>query len=901
MPDARGPINLAGVLCEELKQIRGTDVQDQKLENVFSAFHEQNLSALCFSGGGIRSATFGLGIALSLAKRGLLDEFDYLSTVSGGGYMGSWLSAWIRREQVDNFEADILRLSAERQTASDPDKIQELETAIEAENKKLFDAYQNVSNFGVKKVQDRLNARVPARPVKRDDPLSPNTEPRQLQFLREYSNFMSPKVGLLSADTWTLIAIYLRNLFLDWTIFVPLLAAIMLFPKILLYFTSLTKVPNYLAVITFGLGILAGVKALYFAMARFPGTRSDGVSPTNNTDSGVFRHAIVPLLTLAFSMTTLRAWFMHGVVVDGDWYRFFSFHDIYDAVIFSLVPMVIWMVLKIFFSNDFFSLNTFAVAASVLIATVTGEFLISIISSNWFDNDFFGYVFGEHGFWHLRLYLIFAVPVFLLIFLIAATIFVGLSSKISSDDQREWVARFGAWILIACVGWVALTAVVLLVPPAVLVMSNNIIYHPDKFYNYVKPGLVTIFGLISGLVSLAGGFTGKSLVNNQSTTGRLSKFLSFAPQIAAVFFLGFLLAGVASLSTFLVLYVQDIFVLDLPPLKMILYLLSWAVGLALIGIVMSYFLNVNKFSLHGAYRDRLVRAYLGASHLKRNGNTFTGFDDSDNFQLHRMKGQKPFHIINAALNLVGGKNLAWQNRRAANFTMSPLHCGSWSLGYRQTNEYSRNEAVGACKHIRYCNKWNKSCGTIENCDLPGKGLRLGTAMAISGAAANPNMGYYSSPVVTFLMSVFNIRLGWWLGNTGQIGSKKSWFGYGKQFCVKNSPTGAVLPLINETLGRTDLSRKYLNVSDGGHFENLALYEMVLRRCRFILVSDAAADKEFKFSEISNAIQKCYVDLGVTIKFENGRSLFEWIENNVSQGVEKPLVDSPPTRAAHAAC
>ena len=56
-------------------------------------------TALCLSGGGIRSATFALGVVQGLARRGLLGAFDYLSTVSGGGYLGSWLSSWIAREQ----------------------------------------------------------------------------------------------------------------------------------------------------------------------------------------------------------------------------------------------------------------------------------------------------------------------------------------------------------------------------------------------------------------------------------------------------------------------------------------------------------------------------------------------------------------------------------------------------------------------------------------------------------------------------------------------------------------------------------------------------------------------------------------------------------------------------------
>ena len=55
---------------------------------------EKDLSGLAFSGGGIRSATFNLGVLQALASRSLLNRLDYLSTVSGGGYIGSWLSSW---------------------------------------------------------------------------------------------------------------------------------------------------------------------------------------------------------------------------------------------------------------------------------------------------------------------------------------------------------------------------------------------------------------------------------------------------------------------------------------------------------------------------------------------------------------------------------------------------------------------------------------------------------------------------------------------------------------------------------------------------------------------------------------------------------------------------------------
>ena len=247
------------------------------------------------------------------------------------------------------------------------------------------------------------------------------------------------------------------------------------------------------------------------------------------------------------------------------------------------------------------------------------------------------------------------------------------------------------------------------------------------------------------------------------------------------------------------------------------------------GIVMGFFIDTNSFSLHATYRNRLIRAYLAASRIKgtRKENPFTGFDPKDDFELHELCSQKPLHVINATLNLVKGKELAWQERLAESFTMSPLHCGSSRVGYRPSAKY-------------------------------GKGISLGTAFAISGAAANPNMGYHSSPVVRFLMTLFNVRLGWWLGNPGKSGDK-TWRQRGPRFSVG--------PLFSEAMGNTTDSYKYVNLSDGGHFENLGLYEMVLRRCHYIVVSDAGEDPECSFADLGEAVRKIRVDFGIPIDFD----------------------------------
>src|SRR5258707_1168823 len=69
---------------------------------------------LALSGGGIRSATFNLGVLQALARAKVLRNFDFLSTVSGGGYVGGFFGAWVSRESNDiNGVEDELRADVE--------------------------------------------------------------------------------------------------------------------------------------------------------------------------------------------------------------------------------------------------------------------------------------------------------------------------------------------------------------------------------------------------------------------------------------------------------------------------------------------------------------------------------------------------------------------------------------------------------------------------------------------------------------------------------------------------------------------------------------------------------------------------------------------------------------------
>jgi hypothetical protein len=173
------PEDLAVLTDQQIKE-----KENKRLKLVYDAIHslDEHQTALCLSGGGIRSATFCLGILQGLTHFNLLDKFDYLSTVSGGGYIGSWLTAWL----TNKGSVEVLK---ELRTNAELD--------FDSEARSIFEP-----------------------------------EPREIAHLRAFSNYLSPKMGLLSADTWTLVAIYLRNLVLNWLVLIPLLISALLIPRI---------------------------------------------------------------------------------------------------------------------------------------------------------------------------------------------------------------------------------------------------------------------------------------------------------------------------------------------------------------------------------------------------------------------------------------------------------------------------------------------------------------------------------------------------------------------------------------------------------------------------------------------------------------------------------------------
>ncbi len=442
------------------------------------------------------------------------------------------------------------------------------------------------------------------------------------------------------------------------------------------------------------------------------------------------------------------------------------------------------------------------------------------------------------------------------------TLHIGLLGVNFPDERREWWGRLGAWVFLYMLWWLALFGIAIYVGPS---------------FHHSRPLLKSIAAFLWAgwtTIGVALGRSGKkSVVQRAGQVPGTSGFDLVAKIAPYVFVVGVLTLISYSVYWFIWVHSRSLDFLGRLPVIPIpeKYRLAAATVITFaLGGILAWRFDVNEFSMHHFYRNRLMRCYLGATREidAREPNPFTGFDRHDDVKLGhcRVSGddfQKdsdkspyvgPYPLINTTLNLVAGEELAWQERKAESFIFSPIYCGY---------EYVRVEKPrhGRGARLDFLNKRSArftDVGFRPTLDYayPYGGVGVSTAMAISGAAANPNMGYHSSPALTFLMTIFNARLGWWIGNTRHDTKWRRW-----------SPRLGLMYLLSELTGSTNDRRGYVNLSDGGHFENLGIYELVRRHCTFIIACDAEQDRSFTFGGLGNVVRKCRTDFGVNIEVE----------------------------------
>ncbi|WP_284620535.1 patatin-like phospholipase family protein [Aquabacterium humicola] len=769
----------------------------QVREHLNSLPADSRPAALCLSGGGIRSATFCLGVLQSLARTGKLGKFRYLSTVSGGGYIGSFLSA-------------------------------------------LVDEHRKQGRGAPRSAIDSLAFDRPAGPGATDE----------VSRLRAYSNYLSPMTGM-SGDAVTLVSIFLRNLLLNLLVWLPLICVLLMLPRVYLLLldacieearsspdAALSQLLAWLALA----GLMTG---LAYIARDLPPPRKPPNPPLEQFSPFCFWPMLVSAILLSLSAAAASQdhhfpyWYFAAAAI-GAHVVAAATGSIWRVVVKQEPREINFVLLR---------LLTMIVAAGV---AATPTWLI------WMGGRALADMEPD-----ARLqYATVGVPLLLVALWVGMAAHAAVGRRASNEDEREWWSRSGGYWLRAAALWMLLFGFVIFVPPLVvdwlgtaapaglqLGAGGALLGAIASAVGYWSKNGATLLKKASGVVQA----TGARMLDVLSALALLCLLLALSLGISALLvwldetfgegalqgqvrYLGSGALGNPPMAADVLADFEPIYRLVLLEAPGALLILT-VIALMLLSYGVSRFIGANAFSLHGLYGNRLTRAFLGAARDKRVPHPFTGFDPDDNRPLHEMRGSgAPFHVINIALNLVlpSSNRLAWQQRKAASFTATPLRCGSDCTGYIDSARYAAD-----------------------------KGMSLGRAMTISGAAASPNMGYHSSPLVTALMTLFNVRLGWWLPNprilTGTDPSENDL----KRLRAPEPPTG-LSTLLDEALGRTTDDSKSIYVSDGGHFDNIGLYEMVRRRCHCIVVIDATADGDYGYGDLLETVRRIRIDLGIRI-------------------------------------
>jgi hypothetical protein len=844
-------------------------------------------SGLAFSGGGIRSATFGLGVLEGLRDLKLLPRFDYYSSVSGGGYIMAWLRAHCHRDGPGWLDGD-------EQT------------------------------------------------IERWD--------RSVSHLSKFSNYLSPRVGLFSADTWTMFTVWARNALLVQLTIVCFIVLALLMPRLAIFwFASWPEVPTVRGLIT-ALFVLATVliaanqwcqrrralkkgrmrpvwwrvlgplavagftaaTVLWVASGFAPFAKMPPPPPTwpalpvamllmasamclspvivrcngfrNGRDWPDFGQAqvqwliVMPLLLASIELsgvlwqlaslppTSFGEMFMQGVM---RW-------PLQLALAFAGLGLLACCSLKRWDGCKWRLPIPRAAFNVVLIGITSAACMVALHAM------FVGIVLLMQSFtgpgarWHA---FIWGPTLLLAAFAGAVTLLIGLLGNASLEGIREWWSRLAAWLFIYAIGWTVLTVAALYGPMLIPWMLQ---VDDWKAAAAAAGWAGTVLG---GLLAARSSATnGGDKVCSRETT-RWQQSLEVLAVLAPPLFIAGLLVITATvlnaaLAHAVLVHPGRWFALAncganaccldywtqmdaVPPMILVLTL----GGTAVIAALLAWRVDINEFSLHAFYRSRLVRCYLGASAPVRDPQKFTQFDDDDDLAATVSRGPdsgrrempdapvdgdkeqppagaalptSPLHLINCTVNLGGSRDLSLHTRHGASFTITPYTIGS-NYPERAGGPGNGDDWIGYRRHEFY---------TMVGLD----GLTLGETMAVSGGAASPNMGFHTSPAVAFMMTMFNVRLGRWLANPSRDAARRS-------------PGCSAAYLIRELFGSADEQSSYLMISDGGHFENLGAYELVRRRCKLIVIVDAESDPHMRFGALGTLIRLCHIDFGARIELD----------------------------------
>ena len=709
---------------------------------------------LALSGGGIRSATVGLGAIQALAKARLLAALDYVSGVSGGGYVLAWLVGWTSR------------------------------------------------CGSVNAVQESLRT---ARP-----------EPKQVSNLRAYSNYLTPNLDLLGADPWNLVATYSINLLNNILITFLLLACVIVLPVLYVHFILQAElVPHVLGFACAALAIIV------------TGILAYSLQTCTSQPRRRFKNQVVSDAILHCSYYLFWLLLCQGILSQTSDYSTLNRHALGDTISFlaskdndlpfflaasallafallghkRIVEILQWLIERLPYGRRVLRL-LFAALCVLALGTLGLPTVYHLI--RWVS---------EYE-WN-QIFILTCGPLIGLVFMtgLFAIVLFSLGKTTRGDAAKEWISYVLGRHMVAVIIGVSLTVLALLSP---------YLSYSSAIYSFALLGLA--------LSSVAATWWH---VHRILRKGRKAHNLIFS---ALLFALGLSFFALVSSAAFTLVRGDQTGVDYWCALEYVYTLPAanyWSLCVLLL-LLFSYRIGNNGFSMNSFYKNRLVKCYLGASYTDE-VDPIAGKQPSPNdIQLNLLVDEAydgPYPLFNCTMSLFAGEELSWQERKGQSFILTPFFAGFERLsgigGYRPTAEL------------------------MSTWDEP---LSVGDAITLSGAALSPYMGQLTSRPAAFLMSILNLRLGRWLPNPSVASSSLY-------------PRNRLVTLLRELFGRTDATTDHVYVTDGGHFENLGIYELIRRRCHTIVAIDSSEDLGSSFFELSSALEKARVDHGVNIRID----------------------------------
>ncbi|MCH7624412.1 MAG: patatin-like phospholipase family protein [Chloroflexi bacterium] len=274
-------------------------------------------------------------------------------------------------------------------------------------------------------------------------------------------------------------------------------------------------------------------------------------------------------------------------------------------------------------------------------------------------------------------------------------------------------------------------------------------------------------------------------------------------------------------------------------------------ALAWNGVILAYLITwiwghdlLNRLSIHRLYERRIGRTWViggkppyppgsdGVPNPRKGWSRVWVRPDIKMSDLKKGLVTSPYHLICTALNIPGSTGPKLLDRKADSFVIGPVYSGS------ALTRWAPTESLPAIA-----------------------GMSLARATTISAAAVSPNMGRVTSTTLSVLTTLFNLRLGWWVPNPRRATGLRRY--------------AARLPGFlywKEMFGHASHEDAFVYLSDGGHFENLGIYELLRRRCKYIIAVDGTGEPPdskdmLNFGGLAIPLRLARIDFGVEVHID----------------------------------